>query len=148
MYASDLHSELWEIRCDLFRDRDAMKARFVQADIFDPDNPRRDLDGKIDIIVACQFLHLFSWKQQVDAAKRIVDMSRPATCLVGYQVGRKCPAEVQTRWGSMFHHDVGSFNEVWRQVARETGTRWIVDASLVSCGEWALGEQGFEWHCA
>lgn len=63
MYASDLHSKLWEIGCDLFRDRDAMKARFVQADIFEPDSPLRDLDGKIDIIIACQFLHLFSWKQ-------------------------------------------------------------------------------------
>lgn len=47
----------------------------------------------------------------------------------------------------MFHHDLGSFNELWRQVARETGTRWVVDVSLVSCGEWGLGEQGFEWHC-
>ena len=57
MYASDLHSELWDIGFDLFRDRDTMEARFIQADIFDPDTPLRDLSGKIDITIVCQFLH-------------------------------------------------------------------------------------------
>lgn len=60
MYASDLCSELWDIWYDLFRDRDTMKARTIEADIFDPNTPLRDLTGKIDIIFACQSLHLFS----------------------------------------------------------------------------------------
>ena len=148
MYASDLRPELWEIGYDLFRDRDTMKARFIQADIFDSNTPLRDLNGKMDIIFACQFLHLFSWKKQFEALKKIVDMSRLGTCLVGYQVGRVDPVELQRPWGVLFYHDVDSFNELWRQVAEETGTRWAVDASLVDLSQWGAEKEDYEWMSA
>ena len=145
MYASDLHPELWDIGYDLFRDRDTMRARFMAADIFDPNSPLRELNGKIDIIFACQFLHLFSRKKQFDALKEIVEMSRPGTCLVGYQIGREHPAEFQRPWGVMFYHNVDSFRELWRQVERETGTRWQVDALMVSPSQWGMEKEDFEW---
>ncbi len=125
-----------------------MKARFIEADIFDPNTPLRDLNGKIDIIFACQFLHLFSWKKQFDALTKIVEMSRPGTCLVGYQIGREHPVEVQRPWGVMFYHDVDSFNELWREVARETGTKWVLNVSMVSLRQWGMEKEDFEWMSA
>ena len=148
MYASDLHSELWDIGFDLFRDRETMKARFIQADIFDPDTPLRELNGKIDIILTCQFLHLFSWKQQIEAVKKMIDMSRPGTCLLGYQIGRLQPVEVQTPWGLMFYHNVDSFKELWRQIARATGTKWVLDATMVDLSQWGMQKQDYEWMSA
>ena len=148
MYASDLHSELWDIGFDLFRDRETMKARFIQADVFDPDSPLRDLNGKIDIIFACQFLHLFSWKQQIEAIKKIVDMSRPGTCLLGYQIGRVQSVEVRRPWGMMFYHNVDSFKELWFQIARDTATNWTLDASMVDLSQWGMEKQDYEWMSA
>ena len=148
MYASDLHSELWDIGFDLFRDRETMKARFIQADIFDPDTPLWELNGKIDIILTCQFLHLFSWKQQIEAVEKMIDMSRPGTCLLGYQIGRLQPVEVQTPWGLMFYHNVDSFKELWRQIARATGTKWVLDATMVDLSQWGMQKQDYEWMSA
>ncbi len=148
MYASDLHSELWDMGYDLFRDRDAMKAHFFEADIFDPNSPLRALNGKIDIIIACQFLHLFSWKGQLDALKKMVAMSRPGAILVGYQIGREVPVEVQRPWGVMYYHDVDSFNKLWREVARETGTKWKLEAEMVSLTQWGMEKEDFEWMSA
>ena len=148
MYASDLHSELWDLGFDLFRDRETMKARFIQADVFDPESPLRDLRGKIDIIFACQLLHLFGWERQIEAAKKIVDMSRPGTCLLGYQIGRVQSAEVQRPWGFMFYHNVESFKELWRQIERDTGTKWVLDVSLVDLDQWGMEKQDYKWMTA
>ena len=148
MYASDLRSDLWEIGYDLFRDRTTMKARFIQADIFDSSSPLQGLNGRIDIIFACQFLHLFSWKKQSEVLKKVVEMSRPGTCLVGYQVGRVHPVEIQRPWGIMFYHNVDSFNELWRQVADETGTGWAVDALLVELSQWGAEKEDYDWMSA
>ena len=145
MYAADLNAELWDVGYDLFRDRETMKARFIQADVLDPNTPLRDLKGKIDIVIACLFLHLFSWDQQFDVLLKIVEMSRPGTCLVGYHVGRDHAMELQRPWGLMYFHDVDSFNELWRQVARETGTRWVVDAMLVDLSQCGLEKEDYGW---
>ncbi len=148
MYASDLHPQLWDIGYDLFRDRDTMKAHFIEADIFDSNSPLQTLHGKIDIIIACQFLHLFSWKGQLDALKKVVEMSRPGACLIGYQIGRENPLEVQRPWGVMYYHDVDSFNKLWREVARETDTNWKLEAELVSLTQWGMEKEDFEWMSA
>ena len=145
MYASDLHPELWDIGYDLFRDRDAIKAHFIQADILDPDSPLQTLNGKIDIIIACQFLHLFSWEGQRVALKKMVGMSRPGSCFVGYQIGRENPAEVQTPWGVMYYHDVDSFNKLWGEVMEDSGTEWKMDVELVDLTQWGMEKEDFEW---
>ena len=60
MYASHISSELWELGFDLFRDKAKMTAQFIQTNIFDTASHLKLLNGRIDIIIACQFLHLFS----------------------------------------------------------------------------------------
>lgn len=145
MYASDLNSELWDIGFDLFRDRQGMKARFIQSDIFDPASELGDLKAKIDIFIVCQFLHLFSWEKQFEAVKRIVEMSRPGSQLIGYQMGRLKAEESHTRWNTMFFHDVESFKHMWCDIEKETGTKWTVEVALVNLEEWGMEKEDYDW---
>ncbi|MCJ1270149.1 hypothetical protein MMC22_010045 [Lobaria immixta] len=145
MYASDIHPELWDIGYDLFRDRQSMKARFIQADIFDPASPLGDLKGKIDIFIICQFFHLFGWEKQIEVGKKIVEMSRPGAQLIGYHTGRMEAEESHVQFRTMFFHNVETFKKLWRDIGIETGTTWTVDAVLVEMEEWGLEKEDYEW---
>ena len=94
MYASDINSDLWQMGFDLFKDRDRMLATFIPADILDPDSGLKALNGKVDIVITNQILHLFDWQGQIRAMKRIVECSRPETLVVGYQRAQIPPKEV------------------------------------------------------
>ena len=45
----------------------------------------------------------------------------------------------------MFYNDVDSFNELWREVARETVTKWVLNASMVSLSQWGMEKEDFVW---
>ena len=62
--------------------------------------------------------------------------------------GRLHPVELQSPWGVVFYHDVDSFNELWRQVTAETGTRWVVDALLVDLSQWGVEREDCDWMAA
>ena len=51
----------WDIGYDLFRDRDTMKAQFVNTDILDANSALAALHGKIDVVHVALVLHLFGW---------------------------------------------------------------------------------------
>lgn len=89
MYAVDLKPRLWELGYELFGDREKMEAEFIEANILDPDPmyPLNSLKGKMDIVIACLFLHLFNWDSQVVALKRIVELSREGTVVTGGHLG-------------------------------------------------------------
>lgn len=145
MYASDLVAELWELGFQLFNDRDVMKAQFIQADIFDTHSRLNQLDGKIDIIIACQFLHLFDWDGQIKAIRKIIELSRLESVVVGYQRARTSPMKVPFPWGEMFIHDPTTFREIWEKAAEGTGTKWKVESVLVDLGEWGCEEEDTAW---
>lgn len=145
MYASDLSRELWDIGFDLFRDRDRMKARFIQADIFDQNSELVDFKGRFDIILVCQFLHLFSLQQQLEAIKKIIGFSKAGTVLIGYQIGRVEAIEESRPWGIMFYHNVQSFQAMWRQAERDTETSWDVDVTIVDLHLWGMEKEDFTW---
>lgn len=133
MHATDLKSELWELGFELFGDRDKMKAIFVEADLLhlDADSKLHQLRGKIDVIIACLFLHLFDWDKQAMAIKSFVELSRLGTMVAGRSRGSKRALIFQRPWGNSFVHDVNTFKEIWRLVGIETGTAWAVDVVLV-----------------
>ena len=147
MYASDIDPELWNLGLELFRDKDKMHAQFVEADIFDTtaSSGLHALQGKMDIIIACQFLHLFNWDGQVKAMKRIVDLSRPGTVLIGHQQGQVEAREIEIKWARMYCHDVESFRKIWRQVEKETGSQWEVRVELVEMSRMGAEEGDCAW---
>jgi SAM-dependent methyltransferase len=76
LYGADLRPEFFELGYRHFLDRDTLKSKFIAADIFDPSSALSTLDGKIDIIYAGSFLHLFGYADQVTICKRIVKLLR------------------------------------------------------------------------
>ena len=126
MYASDIVTDFWNIRYDLFRDRETMKAQFVQADLLEPTSALDVLDGKVDVVYLGSLLHLFGWNQQGQACKRIVRLSKVGTVVVGCMIGRATGEEVGTKWGgggTMYNHNVESFKRLWSEIGEEAVER-------------------------
>ncbi|KAL4925053.1 class I SAM-dependent methyltransferase [Aspergillus undulatus] len=122
MRAVDVVPRLWELGFELFRDKDKMHAQFIEGDFL------AAAQGKADVVIALQFLHLFSWERQIAAAERIVALSKPGTIFAGYQQGRKQARETMGPWGIMFVQNLELFMSMWAIVEEATQTRWTKDA--------------------
>ena len=126
----------FEIGYRLFLDRDTLKSKFIQADIFDANSALSELDGKIDVLYAGSFLHLFDYKVQIEVCKRMVKLLREKkdALILGRQVGNAEAGEyVQTtnESGIMYRHNADSFKKMWNEVGKETGTEWRVETEFV-----------------
>ncbi|OTA79129.1 hypothetical protein M434DRAFT_402129 [Hypoxylon sp. CO27-5] len=135
LYGTDLEPRFLEAGYDLFKDRDKFKATFVAGDMLnqcDEDNGgNRSLevfDGKMNIIHATSFFHLFTWENQVRAARRMVRFLDPNDSYVmifGRQVGTTTPGDREGARGSKrFLHNATSWQELWDEVGKLTGTSW------------------------
>jgi len=134
IYASDLKKEFWDIGHDLFLDRDTLKTKFIEADIFDEDSELKQLDGKLSIVLAQSFFHLFSWDDQVKAAKRVIKLLKrePGVMVFGRQgamVDAGCFEHANIAQ-AVYWHNVESWKRLWNQVGEETGSEWRVEAEL------------------
>ncbi|GIK01921.1 hypothetical protein Aspvir_005962 [Aspergillus viridinutans] len=146
MWAVDIEPGLWQLGFELFRDRDRMKARFIQGDFLSmADESFNDLKGNVDVVIASQFLHLFSWEGQIVATKRIVALSKPGTMLVGYQQGRKTAREYMRPWGMLFYHNLESFVELWDVVQQDTNTQWRLEVAEVDLKAWGMEDEDVQW---
>lgn len=134
-YASDLKAQFWDIGYDLFLDKSSLKTTFIEADVFDDTSGLQQLAGKLDIVHAASFFHLFDWDGQVAAAKKIVGLLNPASdsLVLGRQAGRAeagdFTSEVE-RTKNRFWHNPESWAKLWKQVGDETGTEWKVQAEF------------------
>ena len=145
MHASDIHADLWELGYELFGDRDRMHAQFIQVDVFEDKSGLDSLDGKMDIILACQLLHLWDWEKQFTAMKRIARLSKVGTVVVGYQRAREEQMTWLRPWGHMYIHSLQTFKDIWHQLGVETGTSWVVDARLVELEAWGMEPEDKAW---
>ncbi len=135
LYGADLRPEFFDLGYELFLDESTLKAKFFAADIFDASSPLAELDGKVDIIYAGSFLHLFHYEQQVAVCKRIVRLLRDkkGSVVLGRQAGNVESGEKVHRTNkeqSMFRHNEQSFRKMWEEVGEATGTEWRADVKL------------------
>ncbi|KAF2851674.1 hypothetical protein T440DRAFT_422227 [Plenodomus tracheiphilus IPT5] len=134
IHASDIKADFWAFGYEMFLDKSTLQTPFIEADIFDANSELKQLDGKINIIHANSFFHLFDWDDQFKAAKRVVQLLKPVSgsMIIGRQGGKpeaESLAHVQ-KGQTAFWHNPESWAEMWEEVGKQTGTEWKVEASL------------------
>jgi hypothetical protein len=129
LHGAELHGQFHTMGYELFKDRETLGAKLVEADLFE-DAPLGDIEGTIDILQVCAFLHLFTWDKQVEAAKRLVKISseKRGSMILGRMVGNAIPQLYEH--GRMYLHSVQSFEMLWTEVSQVTDTKWTVRASV------------------
>jgi SAM-dependent methyltransferase len=140
VYGADLLAEFVDIGYDLFRDEDRLpRSHFLApADIFDQSSRLKELDGKVDVIHANSVFHLFSWEDQLTAAKRVATLMRPSkgSLILGSQVAHQEPGGVPSRPGrqseTIYMHDQESWKRLWERVGQGLGLTFTVKSSLES----------------
>nr|POE51694.1 methyltransferase trt5 [Quercus suber] len=142
---TDLRPEFFDIGYELFRDRERMRgARFFAADIFDESCAEfQALEGKVDVVCAGSFFHLFDLPGQTKAAERVAKLLRrnagdgggaaSAAVVVGRQVGSVSPG-LKAREGvtekGMYRHDARTWREMWDGVGRKLGVEFEVECRM------------------
>ncbi|KAI1174680.1 hypothetical protein F4777DRAFT_373174 [Nemania sp. FL0916] len=121
------------------------------------------LDGKMTLVHATSFFHLFTWSEQIRAASRVVrflDPQRSDVMIFGRQVGTLAPplplpVPRGTRSSStggggdkVFLHNADTWQRLWEEVGERTGTRWRaalepVDRIDIGVPETALRKMSF-----
>jgi len=138
-YGSDLRLDFMELGYNLFRDRDSLKSKFIASDVFDPEAEIEQLDGRVDILHAASFFHLFDLEQQKQIARRVVKLLRPRknSLLLGRHVGNVKGGEHPHRSApskTMYRHDPETWRKMWKEIGEETGTDLEVEVVM---GDWA-----------
>lgn len=135
-----------DIGYELFLDKSTLKTTFIPADIFDTESGLKTIEGDIDIVHAASFLHLFDEEGQYKACRRIVEIlkSKPGSLFIGRQIGNQ---ESGVYVGTIdpskrrYRHNPESFQEMWRKIGEETGSKWETEAYLEDQDLHALAEK-------
>ncbi|KND90499.1 hypothetical protein TOPH_04683 [Tolypocladium ophioglossoides CBS 100239] len=131
LIGTDVQPKFIEIGYSLFRDRERLGASFVIGDMLDPDDSRLEgLRGKVTIIYAGSFFHLFNWTQQLYIGKRLVGFLKPGTrnaLIYGRHIGTTKPGgEALATTIPAYLHDKNSFQRLWDEIGFLTKSRWKV----------------------
>ncbi|KAL6872717.1 hypothetical protein J3F83DRAFT_730790 [Trichoderma novae-zelandiae] len=132
LFGTDLHPEFISIGTELFNDAESGLS-FAAGDMLNPEDKALEvLDGKITLVHAANFFHLFTWEEQVTVGTRITRFLQPGTVdamIFGRQIGTHKPRERDGKMRS-FLHNQESFQKLWDEIGTKTGTRWRVDVSV------------------
>lgn len=155
LYGSDLKQEFLDMGYDLFLDEDTCKVKFISADVFDSDSDLKQLDGKVDMLMASAFFHLFNLEDQKKVARRVVKLLKPqkGSFLCGRHVGSVQPGSwkrLTDNTSSAFRHNVETWEAFWKEIGEETGTNWDVNVILedppASIMKAQVVPRDFKWH--
>ncbi|KAK7747066.1 hypothetical protein SLS62_009222 [Diatrype stigma] len=101
------------------------------------------LDGKMTIIHAMSFFHLFGWEAQVKAAARMVRFLRPDdpdVVIFGRHVGTSQPSDREgARRASRYLHNAETWQQLWDEVGERTGTRWRTEVEFLDHADINMG---------
>ena len=153
LYGFDLEPRFTNFGYELFRDRGSLNATFLSGDITaaPESSGAGDLDslvGRMDIVFASSFLHVWDWDDMMHATKRLVSFlkPRPGSMVVGRQLGSLVAGShaMPTKTGCNYRHNVESMRRFWEQIGREMNMRWTLEGGLYE-GEETIGNQGASW---
>ncbi|KAH8648658.1 hypothetical protein BX600DRAFT_555105 [Xylariales sp. PMI_506] len=138
MYGIDIVSH-WELGLDMYRDRERFQGHFIQADIMkSQDSPDLvALKGSVDVISISAVMHQWVYEMQLECAKRLVELSKPGSIVLGYQIGAIKAYEFifGPQKFPVWRHDRDSFSKMWAEAGEETGTTWEVAVRLLGFEE-------------
>ncbi|KAH8157796.1 hypothetical protein CIB48_g10457 [Xylaria polymorpha] len=125
----------FETGYEFFRDRDTFGGHFIEADFINSSaSPELTAlkNDKADIIIVSQVLHQWNWINQFNAAKILVEFTRPGTWVVGNQVGNVVPQAVSLPGmpTPIYRHSPDSFIKMWDEVGTATATQLETWATL------------------
>lgn len=138
LYGTDLYPEYLDLGFELFNDRERFgDDSFVAANLLDPnDQGSKKIDGKVTVIHAGNFFHLFDWDEQVVAATRMIGFLKPGVTdavIIGGFIGSLKPGTFTSPNGrTRFLHDPETLQQLWDEAGRTTRTEWKVSAGWIS----------------
>ena len=168
LYASDVRREMWDMGCELFRDKNGngtqqpVAAKFLCADArlvrldgrpgasFGEGGRLEEIRGRVDVVMMSQLLDLFFWHDQLAIGWTIVELSQVGTKVVGCTFGvEKGAAGEFHREGDLgfprMYHDVHSFGALWWDIGKNTGTSWKVEVEEVEFDQWGYDDDDITW---
>lgn len=147
-YGMDLRLEFLDLGYELFRDKETLKTRFIEADIFEEPSPLVELYGKVDIINASSFFHLFSWDESKIVAQRCLKLftGKKNNLLLGRQVGNSNPGEYARGHtpGMRYRHNVESWRRFWTEIGQENGIEFEVNGHMTEEPGWMTSDAAFK----
>lgn len=121
LYGTDIQPSFLELGYDLFGDRDTTKATYLATDMLkNGDDCLNQLEGKIDVIYAANFFHLFEQHDQFKAATRIIKLlnrKNPNAFIFGINYG---PKDTENIW-KKYILDQETWREMWQDVSASVG---------------------------
>ncbi|KAF1838563.1 hypothetical protein BDW02DRAFT_390849 [Decorospora gaudefroyi] len=132
LYGCDLQADFIELGYKLFKDRDKLQSKFLIADIFDRNSALAELKGKMDMVYAGSFFHLWGYDKQYEVSKAVVALLRPEPgwMILGRQIGAGEAGERISVTGNMYRHNVESFKKMWNDIGDDMGISFTVEAKL------------------
>lgn len=112
----------------MFLDRSFTKAHYVSADVLDPDSELVGrLKGQLDIVYISLFLHVFEFDQQVEVAKRVLDLltAKTESLIVCRVIACQDQNAYNATTGRLpyYYHSMASWKKLWERVQCETNVR-------------------------
>ncbi len=125
-------------------DRGNVKSTFIVGDVYNPEMDWSSLKGRMNIINASEFFHLFPWPKQIKASCLLVEFGRSKadTVIIGRQVGSLTPGEFPSliEGTTGYRHDIRTLQKLWDKVGAITDTQWEVDGTLDTVGIMGKGD--------
>ncbi|RAL16039.1 class I SAM-dependent methyltransferase [Aspergillus homomorphus CBS 101889] len=124
----DLVPEFVYLGYQLFRDDATLQSRFLVQDFFEDTPSMRLFAKKIMAINSGFFMHLWSWKKQLQAAERMIQLLAPekGAIVSGIHFGSHAPGVWDGAidgFEDMFLHAPETLARLWEEAAAETGSR-------------------------
>lgn len=144
IWGLDIARPLIDMGYDLFVDREKLKSTFITGDVYETSTNWNRLIGKMDIINASAFFHLYPLPKQVEASCLLVKFGRPkpGTIIIGRQMGSLTPGEFPSvvEGTTGYRHDLRTLRSLWDEVGAATGTQWEVEGTLDTVGIMGKGD--------